>query len=262
MLHPSMPPPRANSKRLTASTGSAPVGVEGTVTGSRIWAMRTYPRRKSMPRSMRSSPRSAVYWRRTPSMRGSRSLVTKARSSLLRDCSSRAAPMSATWAPLAKSDWSAHDCEWLESRGEREVPRSLEDDLYAMDTSSPISRSARHPLCNTPKNCPSQPVLHQFDFGASFDGRGRSRLAGPSHQYRRGRQRAIQNMESFLLVSVAARKRASGHPRSSIVTAWGMQAMLVLDQTARWLRGPCTRSQRSKGFRSLSTDPSAARTCR
>ena len=38
----------------------------------------------------------------------------------------------------AKSDWSAHDCEWLESRGVSVKFRaSLEDDLYAMDTYEP-----------------------------------------------------------------------------------------------------------------------------
>ncbi|MEL0162933.1 MAG: chlorophyllide a reductase subunit Y, partial [Halieaceae bacterium] len=38
----------------------------------------------------------------------------------------------------AKSDWSTHDCEWLESRGVSVKFRaSLEDDLYAMDTFEP-----------------------------------------------------------------------------------------------------------------------------
>jgi len=38
----------------------------------------------------------------------------------------------------AKSDWSAHDCEWLESRGVSVKFRaSLEDDLYAMDMFEP-----------------------------------------------------------------------------------------------------------------------------
>ena len=38
----------------------------------------------------------------------------------------------------AKSDWSAHDCEWLESRGVSVKFRaSLEDDLYAIDTFEP-----------------------------------------------------------------------------------------------------------------------------
>ena len=38
----------------------------------------------------------------------------------------------------AKSDWSAHDCEWLESHGVSvQFRASLEDDLYAMDTFKP-----------------------------------------------------------------------------------------------------------------------------
>ena len=88
-------------------------------------------------------------------------------SSLLRDCSSRAAPTCATWALPAPNGLSAHDCEgW--SRGVCVKFRaSLEDDPGAgcLRARYRIGTPLQHA-----KELSTEPVLHQFDFSPPSDG--------------------------------------------------------------------------------------------
>ena len=89
----------------------------------------------------------------------------------------------------AKSDWSAHDCEWLESHGVSvQFRASLEDDLYAMETFKPDIAIGTTPVVQKAKEQSiPRPLFHQLDFSETLDGGCRCGLFGGGDQYSNSR---------------------------------------------------------------------------
>ena len=99
----------------------------------------------------------------------------------------------------AKSDWSAHDCEWLESRGVSVKFRaSLEDDLYAMDTFEPDIAIGTTPVVQRAKelSIPSLYFTNLISARPLMGVAGAGSLAEVINTAIAGKVR-FQNMESF-----------------------------------------------------------------
>ena len=99
----------------------------------------------------------------------------------------------------AKSDWSAHDCEWLESRGVSVKFRSsLEDDLYAMDTFEPDIAIGTTPVVQHAKelSIPSLYFTNLISARPLMGVAGAGSLAQVINTAVAGKER-FQNMESF-----------------------------------------------------------------
>jgi chlorophyllide a reductase subunit Y len=99
----------------------------------------------------------------------------------------------------AKSDWSAHDCEWLESHGVSVKFRaSLEDDLYAMDTFEPDIAIGTTPVVQHAKEL-SIPILYFTNLISArplMGVAGAGSLAEVINTALAGKER-FQTMESF-----------------------------------------------------------------
>ena len=99
----------------------------------------------------------------------------------------------------AKSDWSTHDCEWLESRGVSVKFRaSLEDDLYAMDTFEPDIAIGTTPVVQRAKelSIPSLYFTNLISARPLMGVAGAGSLAEVINTALAGRER-FQTMESF-----------------------------------------------------------------
>ena len=99
----------------------------------------------------------------------------------------------------AKSDWSAHDCEWLEARGVSVKFRaSLEDDLYAMDTFEPDIAIGTTPVVQHAKelSIPSLYFTNLISARPLMGVAGAGSLAEVINTAIAGKER-FQNMESF-----------------------------------------------------------------
>jgi len=99
----------------------------------------------------------------------------------------------------AKSDWSAHDCEWLESRGVSVKFRaSLEDDLYAMDTFEPDIAIGTTPVVQHAKelSIPSLYFTNLISARPLMGVAGAGSLAEVINTAIAGKER-FQTMESF-----------------------------------------------------------------
>lgn len=99
----------------------------------------------------------------------------------------------------AKSDWSTHDCEWLESRGVSVKFRaSLEDDLYAMDTFEPDIAIGTTPVVQRAKelSIPSLYFTNLISARPLMGVAGAGSLAQVINTAIAGRER-FKTMESF-----------------------------------------------------------------
>ena len=99
----------------------------------------------------------------------------------------------------AKSDWSAHDCEWLESHGVSVKFRaSLEDDLYAMDTFEPDIAIGTTPVVQHAKelSIPSLYFTNLISARPLMGVAGAGSLAEVINTALAGKER-FQTMESF-----------------------------------------------------------------
>ena len=99
----------------------------------------------------------------------------------------------------AKSDWSAHDCEWLEAKGVSVKFRaSLEDDLYAMDTFEPDIAIGTTPVVQHAKelSIPSLYFTNLISARPLMGVAGAGSLAEVINTAIAGKER-FQNMESF-----------------------------------------------------------------
>ena len=99
----------------------------------------------------------------------------------------------------AKSDWSAHDCEWLEAKGVSVKFRaSLEDDLYAMDTFEPDIAIGTTPVVQRAKelSIPSLYFTNLISARPLMGVAGAGSLAEVINTAIAGKER-FQNMESF-----------------------------------------------------------------
>lgn len=123
----------------------------------------------------------------------------------------------------AKSAWSTHDCEWLESKGVSvQFRASLEDDLYAMDTFQPDVAIGTTPVVQRAKelSIPSLYFTNLISARPLMGVAGAGSLAQVINTANAGRER-FQAMESFFSGVGSGAKTGIWNPQIISRSSWG-----------------------------------------